>query len=163
MARIYIDRYTGKLERTDLYFVRLTLKDGTVYEDLEPRRLFPITNQTMFITLLDSHEKELGFVRDLEEIDDDSRRALEECFAEYYMIPKIQKVLKCVDKFGTLKWTVETDRGVITFDIRNRHSDIKQMGHSNRVIIRDANDNRYEIPDYTALDAHSKHLLFSYL
>ena len=27
MARIYIDRYTGRLERTDLYFVRLTLKE----------------------------------------------------------------------------------------------------------------------------------------
>ena len=163
MARIYIDRYTGKIERTDLYFVRLTLKDGTVYENLEPRRLFPITNQTMFITLLDSHEKELGFVRDLEEIDDDSRRALEECFEEYYMIPKIHKVLKCVDKFGTLKWTVETDRGVITFDIRNRHSDIKQLHGTKRIIIRDSNDNRYEIPDYTALDSHSNRLLFSYL
>ena len=163
MARIYIDRYTGKLERTDLYFVRLTLKDGTVYEDLEPRRLFPITNQTMFITLLDSHEKELGFVRDLEEIDDDSRRALEECFAEYYMIPKIQKVLKCVDKFGTLKWTVETDRGVITFDIRNRHSDIKHLRGTSRIIVRDSNDNRYEIPDIDNMDPHSAHLLFSYL
>ena len=163
MGRIYIDRYTGKLERTDLYFVRLTLKDGTVYEDLEPRLLFPITNHTMFITLLDSHEKELGFVRDLEEIDEDSRRALEECFAEYYMIPKIQKVLKCVDKFGTLKWTVETDRGVITFDIRNRHSDIKHLRGTSRVIIRDSNDNRYEIPDIDNMDPHSEHLLFSYL
>ena len=163
MGRIYIDRYTGKLERTDLYFVRLTLKDGTVYEDLEPRLLFPITNHTMFITLLDSHEKELGFVRDMEEIDEDSRRALEECFAEYYMIPKIQKVLKCVDKFGTLKWTVETDRGVITFDIRNRHSDIKRLYPTNRIIIRDSNDNRYEIVDYTKMDRRSIYLLFSYL
>ena len=125
--------------------------------------LFPITNQTMFITLLDSHEKELGFVRDLEEIDEDSRRALEECFAEYYMIPKIQKVLKCVDKFGTLKWTVETDRGVITFDIRNRHSDIKHLRGTSRVIIRDSNDNRYEIPNFDDLDKHSQKLLFSYV
>jgi hypothetical protein len=117
----------------------------------------------MYITLLDSHEKELGFVRDLEEIDEDSRRALEECFAEYYMIPKIQKVLKCVDKFGTLKWTVETDRGVITFDIRNRHSDIKHLHGTSRVIIRDSNDNRYEIPDVENMDPHSAHLLFSYL
>ena len=162
MARIYIDRYTGKLERTDLYFVRLTLKDGTVYEDLEPRRLFPITNQTMFITLLDSHEKELGFVRDLEEIDDDSRRALEECFAEYYMIPKIQKVLKCVDKFGTLKWTVETDRGVITFDIRNRHSDIKLLGKK-RLLVRDSNDNRYQVGDIANLSKKSLKKIYSYL
>ena len=78
MARIYVDRYNGRIERTDLYRVRLTMKKGGVYEDLEPRRLFPITNQTMFITLLDSNEREVGFVRDFEELDDDSRRALEE-------------------------------------------------------------------------------------
>ena len=163
MGRIYVSKYTGKLERTNLYFVRLTLKDGTVYENLEPRKLFPITNHTMYISLLDSHEKEIGFVRDLEEIDDDSRRALEECFAEYYMIPKIAKVLKCVDKFGVLKWTVETDGGEITFDIKNRHSDIKHLRGTSRVIVRDSNDNRYEIPDVDNMDPHSDRILFSYL
>ena len=163
MSRIYVDRYTARIERTDIYLVRLTLKDGTVVEDLEPRRLFPFSDPNMYITLLDDKEQEVGFVRDLTEIDDDSRKALEECFAEYYMIPKISALLESVDKFGSLNWVVETDRGRVAFQIRNRHSDIKQMGRSNRVIIRDANDNRYEIPDYTTLDAHSKHLLFSYL
>ena len=112
---------------------------------------------------LDKDEKELAFVRDLEEIDADSRKALEECFKEYYMIPVITKVLECEDKFGTLKWRVETDRGEITFNIKNRHSDIKHFYGTNRVIIRDSNDNRYEIKDYKALDAHSQRLLFSYL
>lgn len=163
MNRIYIDKYTGKLERTDLYFVQLTLKDGTIYENLEPRMLFPITNHTMYITLLDSEEKEVGFVRDLNEIDENSRNAIEECFREYYMIPKIEKVIKCIDRFGILKWTVVTDRGEITFNIRNRHSDIKHLYGTNRVIIRDSNDNRYEIPDIENLDSHSNHLLFSYL
>ena len=71
MGRIYVDRYTGTIERTDLYLVKLTLKDGTVYEDLEPRMLFPFTNHEMFITLLDKNEKELGFVRALEELNDE--------------------------------------------------------------------------------------------
>ena len=163
MKRIYVDKYTGKLERTDLYMVKLTLRDGTVYEDLEPRMLFPYTNHTMYITLLDKDEKELGFVRDLEEIDEDSRKALEECFKEYYMIPVITKVLDCEDKFGTLKWRVETDRGEITFNIKNRHSDIKRLYGTPRIIIRDSNDNRYEIRDVNKLDAHSNRILFAYL
>ena len=163
MRRIYIDKYTGKIERTDLYLVRLTQKAGTVHEDLEPRMLFPISNNTMYITLLNSDEREVGFVRDLDELDADSRRALEDCFREYYMIPKITRLIDCEDKFGTLKWTVETDHGEITFQIRNRHSDIKHLYGTNRVIIRDSNDNRYEIRDIAAMDAHSAHLLFSYL
>ena len=163
MGRIYIDQYTGRLERTDVYRVRLTLRDGSVIENLEPRRLFPITNATMFITLLDENEREVAFVRDYAEIDEASVRALEECFREYYMIPHIQSLIKSEEKFGALRWTVETDRGVVTFRIRNRHSDIKKLYGTKRVIIRDSNDNRYEIRDYTAMDAHSLHLLFSYL
>ena len=163
MARYYIDKYTGRLERSDLYLVRLIKKDGTVIEDLEPRKLFPLTNSEMYITLLDKDEREVGFVRKLDEIDDESREVLLECFKEYYMIPKISRLLECEDKFGVLKWTVDTDRGVITFQIRNRHSDIKKLYGTNRVIVRDSNDNRYEIPDFTVLDSHSNHLLFSYL
>ena len=161
--RYYIDKYTGKLERTDVYLVRLIKKDGSVIEDLEPRRLFPFTNPNMYITLLDKNEKEIGFVRTLSELDEHSAKALEECFAEYYMIPKILRLLESEDKFGTLKWKVETDRGIVTFNIKNRHSDIKRLYPTNRIIIRDSNDNRYEIQDFTKMDKHSAHLLFSYL
>ena len=163
MARIYIDKYVGKLERTDLYFVKLTLKDGTVYEDLEPRRLFPFNNPNMFITLLNKEEREVGFVRDLSELDEASVAALNACFEEYYMIPRIKHLIACEEKFGSLKWTVDTDRGEVSFRIRNRNSDIKRLWGTNRVIVRDSNDNRYEIPDITKLDAHSNRLLFSYL
>ena len=79
------------------------------------------------------------------------------------MIPRITKVISCEEKFGSIKWEVETDRGPAKFRIRSRHSDIKKLYGSNRVIVRDSNDTRYEIPDYTALDAHSIRMLFSYL
>ena len=163
MKRIYVDKYTGKIEKTDIFLIRLTLKDGTVYDNLEPRMLFPYTNHTMYITLLDKGENEIGLVRDLEELDKDSKQALLECFKEYYLIPKITKVIDCEDKFGTLKWTVDTDRGEIIFNIKNRHSDIKHLYGTPRIIIRDSNDNRYEISDVDALDPVSKRKLFSYL
>ena len=163
MSRYYIDQYTGRIEQTDLYLVRLVQKDGTVWEDLEPRKLFPFSQQTMYITLLDRYEHEVGFVRDLEELDKASRQALEACFAEYYMVPKIKRLISCEEKFGALTWTVETDRGVTSFRIRSRHGDIKMMSGGRRVLIRDVNDNRYEIPDHTAMDARSTRLLFQYL
>lgn len=162
MARIYIDQYTGKISRSDIYLVTLTLKDGTVIKDLEPRKLFPVSNATMYITLLDNEEREVAFVRDLEELDADSAAALQECFKEYYRIPQIVKLLSSDERFGSLTWKVETDRGTVSFRIRNRHSDIKCM-NGKRILIRDTNDNRYEISDYTLLDAHSRHILFSYL
>ena len=162
MGRIYIDQYTGKIRRSDVYLVTLTLKDGTVIENLEPRRLFPVTNANMFITLLDHDEREVAFVRDLEELDKDSAKALLECFKEYYRIPKILRLIDSNEKFGSLSWTVETDHGIVSFRIRNRHSDIKCFNNK-RVLVRDTNDNRYEIDDYKVMDKHSQHLLFSYL
>ena len=163
MARFYVDKYTARLERSDLDLVRLVKKDGSVIEDLEPRKLFPFTNHDMYITLLDKEEKEFAFVRDLAELDEDSAQALRDCFHEYYMIPKIQKVLSCDERTGALMWTVLTDRGEVSFQIRNHHSDIKRLHGTTRVIIRDSNDNRYEIEDYTQLDRQSTHLLFSYI
>lgn len=162
MARIYIDRYTARITRKDLYTVTLTLRDGTVIDDLEPRRLFPVSGSDQYITLLDKNEKEVGLVRDFAELDEASEEALRDCFAEFYRIPKITALLHSEEEFGTLTWRVETDFGEVTFRIRNRHSDIKLL-KSGRVLVRDASDNRYEIPDYNKLDKRSRHLLFSYI
>ena len=162
MARIYIDRYTARITRKDLYTVTLTLSDGTVIDDLEPRRLFPVTGKDQFITLLDKNEHEVGLVRDFSELDEGSEEALRQCFADFYRIPKILRLLESAEEFGTLTWCVETDLGEVTFRIRNRHSDIKLM-QNGRVLVRDASDNRYEIPDYKKLDKRSLHLLFSYI
>ena len=131
-------------------------------KELEPRRLFPVTNENMYITLLDKNEREVCFVRDLDELDEASAAALRECFKEFYRIPKITALLEVTEKFGTLTWRVDTNLGIVKFRIRNRHSDIKNLSDT-RVLIRDTNDNRYEIPDWTVLDKHSRHLLFTYL
>lgn len=163
MARIYVDKTVGKIERTDLYLVRLVLNDGRVFEDLEPRRLFPLTDTEHYITLLDKKEKEVAMIKQMSDLDDDSRTALEQCFTEFYLIPHITQVLSVEDKFGALTFRVMTDRGEIGFRIRNRHSDIKMLYGTSRVLIRDSDDNRYEIPCFDELDKHSKHLLFSYV
>ena len=162
MARIYIDSHTARITRKDLYTVTLTLRDGTVIDDLEPRRLFPVSNTEQYITLLDKNEREVGFVRDFSELDEASEEALRQCFAEFYRIPKIERLLESTEEFGSLTWRVETDLGKVSFRIRNRHSDIKLL-KSGRVLVRDASDNRYEIPDFNKLDKRSRHLLFSFI
>lgn len=162
MERIYVDRYTGKISRTDVYRVSLTLRDGKVIENLEPRKLFPHSNQSMYITLLDEQENEVALVRDFEELDPESAEALKACFAEYYMIPKIQRIISIEDKIGTLRWEVETDHGNVKFRIKHRHNDIRFSKDGKHYLIRDSNDNRYEIVDFYALDAKSRRLLFPF-
>ncbi len=149
-----------RIIRTDTYLVKLIKENGEEHESLEPRRLFPMSDPERYISLLDSKEKEIALIKDISCLDSESRRALEECFYEYYLIPEIVEIIHIEDTAGILKWDVRTDRGDVKFSVQNRHSDIKVTDHR-RIVIRDSNDNRYRISDVTELDKKSfKKLLY---
>ena len=80
--------------------------------------------------------------------------------AEYYIIPKILGVVDVSDKFGVHTWTCRTDRGLRKFRIKDRHVSIKLL-YDGRVLVRDVNDNRYEIENINKLDKKSQRLLFT--
>lgn len=158
----YIVSNSDKITRSDTYLVRLECADGNIIEDLEPRKLFPMTDPDRYVSLLDSKENEVALIRELSEISSDSRKALEECFFDYYMIPEISAIISVEDKFGVLKWDVATDRGNIKFTIRNRHSDIKLI-NGMHLVIRDSDDNRYQMRNISQLDKASLRKIFSYI
>ena len=152
--RIYINADEARITYKGFCKVRLEMYDGRVFDDLEPRRLFPLSGLTKYITLLSPEMKEVALIRDLDRLMPESREAVEKCLDEYYMIPKITAIIDRKEKNGLLKYTVMTNYGQRSFDIRNRHSDIKNL-YDGRVLFRDSNDNRYEIPDITKLDRAS--------
>ena len=107
-----------------------------------------------FITLL-SDSGEVAVIREISDLNKESAKVIKESLDDYYLVPTITKIVSTSDKYGTLRWTVETDRGIRSFDIRNRNHDIK-VSKSGKVRVRDADDNRYVIEDYKKLDAHSR-------
>ncbi len=159
MARNYIDGGVT-FKRHDFVMVDMIAEDGTVTEDLEPRRLFPVNDVDNYISLLDADGKEHGIIRSLSSLDKESRKLLREILEEYYVVPKITEVLEVYEKGSVNRWTVMTDRGQCSFQIRARYTDIK-IFPKGRILIRDTNDNRYEIPDVSKLDKHSMHELNS--
>jgi len=161
MPRNYLDK-NAKIELTDVYNVRLTLPDGTVYEKVELRRLFPISDRDRYISLIDENEHEIAMIRSYDDVSEDSAAAVKACFNDYYLIPKILKITECSDSSGMLKISALTDHGETSFRIRNRHYDMK-VYDNNRVIIRDSDDNRYEIEDLAKLDRKSWLLIASFL
>ena len=145
--------------RTDTYLVRVESCDGRVLENLEPRRLFPYSFPDNYITLVNAEEREEALIPSLEMLDDASREAITLCFAEYYMVPEILEILQIEDK-TSFRWKVRTERGEVKFQIRNRHSDIKER--NGIVILRDSNDNRYRA-DLTRLDEKSLRKVSCYI
>ncbi len=142
--------------------VTLLLQDGESYEALEPRRLFPISRRDSYISLLDSAGTERGIIKCLDDVDPGSREVLEASLNDYYLVPKIEKIISISEKSGTIRWRVLTERGEKLFDVRNRNHDIRVSG-GGAVRVRDSDDNRYEIDDYRKLDKKSRAKLTPYL
>lgn len=162
MARLYIDNDMARFTRKDICLVDVELYDGRKFENLEPRRLFPTTGLEKYITLLDSAGIEKAIIRDLNTLPPQERKVIEECLNEYYLVPKVTKIYDCREKYGVLNIQVETDRGETVIEIRNVLTGIKLM-FGTRVLLRDHNDNRYEIPDLRLLDKASRSMIELFL
>lgn len=161
MERIYIDKDMARFTRKDLTLVDVALNDGRSFENLEPRRLFPVTDLNRFITLLDEKGAEQAVIRDLTTLPADQRAIIEDCLNEYYLVPKILKIWAYEERFDGLTLHTETDKGPADIEIRILIKGFKLEGV--RALLRDVNDNRYEIPDVTKLDNLSRQILGRYL
>jgi len=140
--------------------VTLTLKDGNTYEGVEPRRLFAVNRPDTYITLLDRNGSEIAIIRSMKDLNKESFEAVQNSLNDFYLVPQITKILSVTVKYGNIHWKVETDRGIKKFDIKNRNHDIKVFPDG-CIRIRDADDNRYVIPNHKDLDRHSRKLLLT--
>ncbi|MBR2876445.1 MAG: DUF1854 domain-containing protein [Clostridia bacterium] len=150
----YVEGPDIRLTPNDVIFVDVEFYTGEKFTGVELRRMFPITGLTKYIALVDSNGEQIAIIRDLNDLLDESKAVAEKCLEEYYMIPRILKFIKMSEKFKIWMWTAETDKGVYTFEIRNHITAVKPL-YDGRVLIKDANDNRYEIPDVKKLDKKS--------
>ena len=162
MARLYVDHDMARFTRKNITLVDMELFDGRKFENLEPRRLFPLSGLEKYITLLNEEGVEQAIIRDLRTLPPSERAIIEDCLREYYLIPKVTKIVNCTEKFGVLSLDVETDRGPALIEIRNILHGVKLL-YGTRVLLRDGNDNRYEIPDLTKLDKQSRQFMDTFL
>ena len=152
--RLYITK-NDRIEIAENNLVTVTLESGEVIERLEPRRLFPVSYSDKYITLLDEDGDEAAIIKELSELSGEARSVIIHSLDDYYLVPHITRIISTEEKYGTLRWVVETDRGIKNFDIRNRNHDVKVF-KDGKVRVRDSDDNRYIIDDFNKLDSHSK-------
>lgn len=154
----YIEGPEVRFTENDKIFVDAEFYSGEKFTELELHRMFPITGLTKYIALLDKEGNEIAVIRNIEDLLPESKKVVEKCLTEYYMIPRITRFIKMSEKFKIWIWTAETDKGICTFEIRNHITAIKPL-YDGRVLIKDANDNRYEIPDVNKLDKKSLRMI----
>lgn len=162
MARLYIEHDAARFTRKDITLVDMELYDGRKFENLEPRRLFPLSGLEKYITLLDEEGVEQAIIRDLNTLPSGERKIIEDCLREYYLIPKVTKIFDSREKYGVVTLEVDTDRGPAVIEIRNLLYGMKLL-YGSRVLLRDGSDNRYEIPNLDALDKQSRQKIDCFL
>ena len=153
----FLDAAKLKITRNSFEELTVELSDGTTYTNVEAVRSFPLTDSNKYISLLDSEEKEIGIIQDVKQLPRESERVLRSELQKRYFMPKITKIHKLDGEFGVTQWVVETNRGPVTFGMRTRY-DVVSL-ENGRVLIKDADGNRYEIENYHRLDPDSIALL----
>ncbi|MCZ6680538.1 MAG: DUF1854 domain-containing protein [Candidatus Poribacteria bacterium] len=153
----FLDAKRVKIERNQSEELTVELPDGSTHAPVEPVRAFPLTHLTQYISLLDADQNEIGMIEDIKQLKKADRKVLEEELRKCYFMPKITKVHSLEGRFGVTHWEVDTSRGAAYFDLRSRFDIVSLEG--GRVLIKDVDGNRYEIPNYHRLDANSVALL----
>jgi len=123
-------------------------------------RYFPWSMPDAYVSVRDEQGRELAVITDLQELDADSRAVLEIELREKVFNPRILRIVEYSHEFGISSVKAETDRGPVTFQFRGRSA--FRLLSPTRALIRDVDNNTYELPDYDRLDAASRRHLRRY-
>jgi hypothetical protein len=144
--------------------LEVRLGEGPAHGNARIVPAFPITRPNRFLYLVDGEGKELGLLDDPRRLDRESRDLVLDQADQVYFMPRIARIIRVEERMGTgiARWEVETDRGWSNFDVVSRSESVWFVGR-NRLVIRDADGNRYLIEDLGKLDRRSRRLADLYL
>ncbi|KYG26977.1 DUF1854 domain-containing protein [Alkalihalobacillus trypoxylicola] len=153
----YLEAETITLRRDPSGILHATILNEH-YKEVQLLRAFPHKYPHQYISVRKKDKEEIGLIFDLQELDDESRKAALIQLRTYYMIPKVTKVLSIKSEPGLWIFNFETDRGSIELLLRNVHDHI-QVTNEGYIMIKDDEHLEVRIEDFSALDKTSKRLL----
>src|SRR2546427_6901977 len=142
--------------------LRLTVEEDRSHLMVSVLRAFPLSEPGRFFSVRDGANKEVGLIIDPAELSDENRKLLREDVARRYFVPAVKRILAAKERFGTVDWEMETDRGVCKLTTRNLGENVQRPAPG-RIIFSDVDDNRYDIRNIDELDLNSQQLLFQHM
>lgn len=147
---IAIKPITGEnavFQRTEGGFVSLEY-EGKRYARVAVHRCFPFSDPSRYISIREPENdgREIGLIRDLQDLPKETRTMLEEQMALRYFTPQIQKIRDIKEEYGYSYWEVVTDKGLCRFTVRMGTGSVYPIG-PDRYLVNDLDGNRFEIPN----------------
>lgn len=166
---IYLNSDNSKFETKNSFLTldtELENEEGEIehkhYDRVYLHRAFPFDNPFSYISVLDKDSKEIGFIRELNNFDEETQKLIVHELQRKYYAPVIQSIISVNERYGYSYWKVMTDAGLLTFTLQDTYRSILKVG-LNRVFIVDMDANRFEIPDVDKLDFKSYKKIELYL
>jgi len=142
--------------------LRLTIRERASWLRVGVIRCFPLAKPTTHWSVRDAANTEIGLILDPSRLDSDSLAALQREIARRYVSTTIRRILTISERYGIYEWTVESDRGTVTFNTRfGKEASFRPS--PGRWVIIDTDGRRFEVRDIAALDPHSAALLALHL
>lgn len=125
---------------------------------------FPFTapNEFLSVRTADDKEEELGIIENLNDFDEQTVSIIKKQLEIRYFMPEILKVFSVKEEYGHTYWSVLTNKGKHKFTSPSGSSG-SVIRNGNRVIIKDSDQNRYEIKDLSKLTPKEMKKLDLYL
>jgi hypothetical protein len=142
--------------------LRLTVEEDRSYLKVSVLRAFPLSEPHRFLSVRDGENKEIGLIVNPAELDGENRRLVDEELERRYFTPTITRIVAAKERFGTVDWTMETNRGLCQFTTRNLRENV-QRPSPGRIILNDVDGNRYDIRNLEDLSLASQELLFRHI
>ncbi|MFP4057536.1 MAG: DUF1854 domain-containing protein [Candidatus Brocadiia bacterium] len=133
------------------------------WRDAHVVRLFPLSEEEGWIAVIDEEGREMGILRNAHKLARADLDVLREELRRRYVVPQIRRIVACRRRpHRLLEWTVETDRGELTFRTGHLREQVRDP-HPRRLTLVDVEGNRYDIPRIQALDRDSQRRLMAHI
>jgi hypothetical protein len=160
----YLDPGQVRVFRTQDGRVRATIEGERSIVAPRFLRALPLTDPDLYISIREQEPggKEVGLLRNWKRLDRQSREIVQAELDRRYLHAVIKRIISAQTLFGVAVCDFETDRGVRQVTFRDARDNVVYLGES-RILLTDAEGNRYDIPDIAALDQRSRALLAAIL
>lgn len=152
-----------KFSKTSGGFLSLDY-NGKHYKRVRIVRLFPFSDADKYLSIRDhgDADKEIGIIEDLNAMSDETKNLINEQLTLSYFTPVISKIYEIKDEYGYAYFKVETDKGECRFAISMGSNAVTKLSET-RLIIKDVDENRFEIKDVDKLSRKERRMLDLFL
>jgi hypothetical protein len=140
---------------------RLLVMIDDVLVPVRLRQCFPWSQPAQHLTLWNDEDREVAIVDDPDELEPQSRQALEQALAEAGFVLEVTRVVDIEEEVEIRQWTVETQQGNRLF--QTHLDDWPRVLPNGDLLIRDVAGDLYRLLSPSHMDKKSRELIWAFV